>query len=301
MGGTGAAHGWRPHVVTDEAVAEAAPVAAFQALLDDGLPLLRAGDPLPPLWHWLALPIWPRSSALGADGHPRRGGFLPPIELPRRMFAGGEIILHAPIPIGSSVRRGAEVIGVEHKQGRSGALAVVTTRTRLHVGDTLCLEERQDLIYRSAPPRDPDVPPAQPAPPMPVEPVVPAAPLEKVAEHDGGGEWVLRTDPTLLMRFSAATANPHRIHYDWPYATGVEGYPGLVVQGPLMTLLLAEAARLSGLADVRSLTHRNVAPLFCGDPGRLYLAADPDAPGTHLAHLVSAETVRTSLSIATGS
>lgn len=282
---------WQPHVVTDEAVVEAGPIAAFQALVDDGMPALGVGDPLPPLWHWLALPAWSPSSQLGVDGHPRRGGFLPPIPLPRRMFAGGEVTVHAPIPIGSTVRREAEVTGVERKRGRSGELVLVTTRTRLHLDGALCLEERQDLIYRDAAPPESD---ARPVPPP--TPVEPAAPLARVAPD----EWDLHTDPVLLMRFSAATANAHRIHYDWPYATGVEGYPGLVVQGPLMTLLLAETARLAGIAGIRRLTHRNLAPLFCGDAAQLHLAEDPDAPGAHLAQLVSAETVRTRLSIVTG-
>lgn len=282
--------GWEPHAVLDEAVVKAAPLVAFQTLVDDGLPAVGTGDALPPLWHWLALPDWSPSSLLSVDGHPRRGDFLPPIELPRRMFAGGEVRLHAPIAIGATVRREAAVTGVEHKQGRSGELVVVTTRTRLFDGATLCLEERQDLIYRDAAPR-------ASTPPTPLPPASePAVPLHEIA----AGEWALHTDPTVLMRFSAATANAHRIHYDWPYATGVEGYPGLVVHGPLMTLLLAETARLAGLADIRRLTHRNLAPLFCGDPATLRLAEEPDRPGTHIAQLVSAETVRTSLSIATG-
>lgn len=280
---------WEPRTVVDEAVVETGPVLAFQALVDDGLPHVGAGDALPPLWHWLALPAWSPSSLLGVDGHPRRGTFLPPIELPRRMFAGGEVTLHAPIRIGSTVRREAEVTAVEHKHGRSGELVVVTTRTRLFDAATLCLEERQDLVYRDAAPRAA----TQAAPPPASEPAVPL-------HAAGAGEWNLHTDPTLLMRFSAATANAHRIHYDWPYATGAEGYPGLVVHGPLTTLLLAETARLAGLHDVRRLIHRNLAPLFCGDPATLRLTEDPDGPGTHIAQLVSAETVRTSLSIETG-
>ena len=285
---------WEPHTVVDEAVVDAGPLRAFQALVDDGLPEVASGDPLPPLWHWLALPAWSPSSMLGIDGHPRRGSFLPPIDLPRRMFAGGQVTLHAPIPIDATVRREAEVTGVEHKRGRSGELVVVRTRTRLFVASALCLEERQDLIYRDAPtsPAEASAPVVQLPPPT--EPAVPL-------RGTGAGEWVLHTDPTLLMRFSAATANAHRIHYDWPYATGVEGYPGLVVHGPLMSLLLAETARLSGLVDIRRLAHRNLAPLFCGEPATLCLAEDPDSPGTQIARLVSAETVRTSLSMATGS
>lgn len=269
---------WQPRPVTDTVVIEAGPVAAFQALLDDGLPEVGRGDRLPPLWHWLAVPTWSTSGTLGADGHPRRGSFLPPIDLPRRMFAGGEVRLHAPITIGSTLRREAEVTAVEHKSGRSGELVVVTTRTRLFDGSTLCLDERQDLIFRGAAERDPDAPPAS-AP----RSSVPGVPLRAVA----AGEWELHTDPSLLMRFSAATANAHRIHYDWPYATGVEGYPGLVVHGPLMTLALAETARLAAVDDVVTLTHRNLAPLFCGEPARLRLAADPSRPDTHLAELVS--------------
>lgn len=282
---------WEPHTVIDEAVVETVPLAAFQALVDDGLPILGAGDELPPLWHWLALPSWSPSSVLGTDGHPRRGSFLPPIELPRRMFAGGEVTLHAPIAIGSVVRREADVAGVEHKSGRSGDLVVVTTRTRLYHAATLCLEERQDLIFRGDAPRDP-------AAALPERPVAsePAVPLTQTAER----VWRLRTDPTLLMRFSAATANAHRIHYDWPYATGVEGYPGLVVHGPLMTLLLAETARLAPpRGRITRLAHRNRAPLFCGQDAELRLTADAEEPERLVAELVSADTVCTSLTLTT--
>lgn len=279
---------WEPHTVTDHAVIEAAPLAAFQALVDDDLPVLRTGDELPPLWHWLALPQWSPSSVLGVDGHPRRGTFLPPIELPRRMFAGGEVTLHAPITIGSVVRREAEVTEVEHKSGRSGEFVVVTTRTRLYADATLCLEERQDLVYRAHAPRDPAAPP--PEPPGTSQPAVP---LTQVSDR----VWRLHTDPTLLMRFSAATANAHRIHYDWPYATAVEGYPGLVVHGPLMTLLLAETARLAPPSGrIVSLAHRNRAPLFCGQEAELRLSSAADA-GRLTAELVSADTVHTTLTL----
>ncbi|MDP3889889.1 hypothetical protein [Nocardioides sp.] len=148
---------------------------------------------------------------------------------------------------------------MEHKHGRTGELVVVTTLTRLYDGATLCLTERQDLIYRGAASRPTDA-----APPL-ARTFSPDVPLHAAGE----GTWGLHTDPTLLMRFSAATANTHRIHYDWPYATGVEAYPGLVVHGPLMSLLLAEVARLSGVTDVASVKHRNLAPLFCGDPAQL--------------------------------
>ncbi|MGN9842583.1 FAS1-like dehydratase domain-containing protein [Nonomuraea sp. H19] len=250
---------WTPHTVTSTETVDPHPVAALSALFDDGTPALGPGDALPPLWHWLALARWPRSAALGADGHPKRGSFLPPVELPRRMFAGGEIVFHAPLTVGGTVRREACVESVTEKTGRSGRLVVVVVATRLYDDDRLAIEERQDLIYREAG--------AVAAADVPPEPAALAgAPFTRAGEWS----WNLATDPALLMRFSAATSNPHRIHYDWPYATRVEGYPGLVVHGPLMTLALAEVLRLeSHGAPVRSLRHRNRKPLFCGQAARL--------------------------------
>ncbi|MFD4401218.1 hypothetical protein ACFWPH_00500 [Nocardia sp. NPDC058499] len=260
--------GWEPHTVTTEEYLDPAPVAALQALLDTRGKPVGAGDPLPPLWHWVALPRWPESGSIGADGHPVRGGFLPPVELPRRMFAGGDVEFAGELTIGTTVRREARVVSVTPKTGRSGRLVVVVVEIRLFADSASpALVERQELIYR-----DPGSATAQPPAPAAVDPV--ATPLRRVRD----GEWELRTDPTLLMRFSAATANAHRIHYDWPYATGVEGYPGLVVHGPLMTLALAETIRLdrpdTGPARLR---HRNLAPLFCPGSARIGRHEDPDA------------------------
>ncbi len=249
--------------MTSVSTLDAGPVAALGALLDSGAPVPAAGDVLPPLWHWVALPRWPSSSIIGVDGHPRRGDFLPPVDLPRRMFAGGEVTFHGDLRVGAEIVRESEVVSVEEKEGRSGPLAIVTVDTRLVDAerDDLIVEERQDLIYRDAAPAPTSFPDPEPA--AAVEPAGP--PL--VAEDAG---WRFATDPTLLMRFSAATANPHRIHYDWPYATRIEGYPGLVVQGPLATLVLAEALRLTHPDGVvRRLRHRNTAPLFCGDPAQV--------------------------------
>ncbi|MBN6054079.1 hypothetical protein JYK22_19210, partial [Nonomuraea sp. RK-328] len=111
---------WEPHTVTTTETVDPGPVAALSALFDDGTPPVGPGDALPPLWHWLALARWPRSATLGADGHPARGTFLPPVELPRRMFAGGEVVLHAPLTVGSTVRRESSVESVAEKPGRSG-------------------------------------------------------------------------------------------------------------------------------------------------------------------------------------
>ncbi|MCD0451544.1 MaoC family dehydratase N-terminal domain-containing protein [Actinocorallia sp. API 0066] len=253
---------WEPHTVTSAELVDPSPVAALAALFDDGLPAPVPGDELPPLWHWVALPRWPVSSVVGLDGHPARGTFLPPVELPRRMFAGGAVAFHAPLRVGATITREASVESVTRKSGRSGELVVVVVRTRLLDGDVLCVEEHQDIIYREA-----GSPSATAAPVANAAALMPSgAPFQRA----DAWTWDLTTDPTLLMRFSAATANAHRIHYDWPYTTRVEGYPGLVVHGPLMTLALAEVLRLEGgPGRVTRFRHRNRAPLFCGQPARL--------------------------------
>jgi len=255
--------GWEPRTITSAETLDPAPVAALGALLDSGAPELTVGQVLPPLWHWVALPRWPNSSTLGVDGHPRRGDFLPPIDLPRRMFAGGEVALYGELRVGAPVVRESTVTSVEEKKGRSGRLAVVQVTTLLRDpqrGDIL-LEERQDLVYREAVPL-PDM--DQLSDSAEAASITPIAPLVREDGH-----WRFVTDPTLLMRFSAATANAHRIHYDWPYATRVEGYPGLVVHGPLSTLVLAEALRLAQPRSALRLRDRNRAPLFCGASARV--------------------------------
>lgn len=249
---------WTPHTVATEELIDPFPVAALAALFDDGLPAPRPGDELPPLWHWVALSRWPVSSELGPDGHPARGTFLPPVDLPRRMFAGGAVTIHRPPKVGDVIVRESVVESVTEKSGRSGRMVIVVVRTRLSgVDGEPHLDERQDLIYReSGAPATGTTAEARPA----------GAPFRRA----GDGTWDFATDPTLLMRFSAATANAHRIHYDWPYATRVEGYPGLVVHGPLMSLALAEILRLDPRPGrVFRLSHRNKAPLFCGEPAQL--------------------------------
>jgi 3-methylfumaryl-CoA hydratase len=261
---------WEPHTVVTEEYVDPAPVQALTAVFDSGAAVVKSGDPLPPLWHWAALARWPVSSSIGSDGHPARGEFLPPIELPRRMFAGGEVRWSGAITVGSTVRRRARVVSVTPKSGRTGELVVVVVEIELFTGGDRepAVVERQNLIYREAAAPGPAGAPA----PVAVEPV--GAPLRRRQAWD----WELRTDPTVLMRFSAATANAHRIHYDWPYATTVEGYPGLVVHGPLMTLALAETIRLESPARIPVvLRHRNLAPLFCPRPACIRREPGDDA------------------------
>lgn len=272
--------GWEPHAVTTAELVDPAPVTALAALFDNGLPAPRPGDDLPPLWHWVALPRWPVSSELGPDGHPVRGTFLPPIDLPRRMFAGGEVRVHRSPKVGETVTRRSIVDSVTEKSGRSGQLVIVVVRTVLSgVDGSPLVEERQDLIYREAGAVTSEAAPVEPA-------ELAGAPFRR--SEDG---WDFATDPTLLMRFSAATANAHRIHYDWPYATRVEGYPGLVVHGPLMSLALAEVLRLdSPGVRVTRLAHRNLAPLFCGQPAKLRTEPRPGGATLTLAHAAGPRT-----------
>lgn len=259
---------WQPHTVATIETIEPGPIATLASLFDDGLSTPGPGDPLPPLWHWVALSRWAASSELGVDGHPARGAFMPPIELPRRMFAGGSVQFGAPLIIGDQIRRESTVESVTEKQGRSGPLVIVVVRTVLYGPDgAVSVDERQNIVYRDA---------AQPDPVSPPDASEPAAmvPVDRAITPSSVGVWDFRTDPTLLMRFSAATSNAHRIHYDWPYATRIEGYPGLVVHGPLMTLALVQTYRLTGsLRPIAGLRHRNLAPLFCGQAAQLRATA----------------------------
>lgn len=266
---------WVARVVTTEEVVDVAPVRALSALFDDGLAVPLHGDPLPPLWHWAGLSRWTSSKELAGDGHSVRGTFLPPIDLPRRMFAGGEVEFHAPLTVGGTVRRESVVDSVIEKTGSTGKLVVVTVLTNLYSqNDVLAITERQNLIYRGA--GQPSITRTASTAAASVEPS--GRPLKRIDDWI----WEFATDPTLLMRFSAATSNAHRIHYDWPYATLVEGYPGLVVHGPLVTLALAETLRLQGLSDrVRMLRHRNSKPLFCAESARL-CRIDNDSDLIHL-------------------
>ncbi|WP_345496372.1 FAS1-like dehydratase domain-containing protein [Nocardia callitridis] len=224
---------------------------------------LRAGAPLPPLWHWIALARWAAPETLGPDGHPRLGtGIMPKVALPRRMFGGGSVTFHAPIPLGDNVTVTSRAAEPREREGRTGPLILVDVTVEVHdrTGELL-LEEVQNIVYTSARTESSTVEPAS-------EPLADnlIGSAETAADETRRN---LRTDPVRLARFSALTANSHRIHLDWPYATRAEGYPGLVVHGPLMAVALAEAARRDGVAPPRTLRHRGLAPLFCGEPAQL--------------------------------
>lgn len=219
------------------------PARFLQATLDRD-PQLQVGDVLPPLWHWLYFLEAARPRDLGRDSHPRRGGFLPPVALPRRMWAGGRFVFHAPLILGQVAQKRSTIADVVEKTGRSGPLCFVTVRHEISQGGTLALSEEHDIVYRA----DPDPAAAPPPPP---------APCAQTAAF--GRE--ITPDPTLLFRYSALTFNGHRIHYDADYARAVEGYPGLVFHGPLIATLLADLAVTEGGQGLRRFAFRGLAPI----------------------------------------
>jgi 3-methylfumaryl-CoA hydratase len=230
-----------------------------QLMLPDHEPL-AIGDPLPPLWHWVALPRWFDPMITGPDGHPQRPGPLRDVTAVRRMFAGGEVAFSdVRLLVGDEVFTSTEVTAVTRKTGRSGSfvLATFTTRIRNVAGEEL-VRERQDVVYMDPRPTSASDAPTGSAP-------IVGRPL--VSGPDG---VQLHTDPTVLMRFSALTANSHRIHYDLDYARDVEQLPGLLVHGPLINLALMHVAtsQFPG-APVRRVNHRNLGPLFCGQTSAL--------------------------------
>lgn len=214
------------------------------------------GTALPPLWHWLHfLPVF-KMSDTNYDGHAALGGFLPPVPLPRRMWAGSRLRFLAPMRIGQTLTKLSEVVSVSHKQGRTGDLVFVTVRHSLSDGDVLGIEEEHDIVYREAPRES--------------NPVVapPAAPDRSDFSRD------IHPDPVLLFRYSALTFNGHRIHYDQPFCITTEGYEGLVVHGPLLaTLLLDLMRREKPDATVTDFKFRAVSTVFDTAPFSVHGAA----------------------------
>ncbi len=242
-------------VVTEDDIT-AFPLTALAATLDRE----ESGDTVPPLWHWLYfLPIAPLSE-VGPDGHPKRGGFLPPVPLPRRMWAGGRLTFHAPLKVGEHAKRTSTIANIEDKTGRSGRLVFVTVQHAIEAGGELKLEEEHDIVYRDAPQEGARPPQAALAP--------------------EGETWrrTVDADAVMLFRYSALTFNGHRIHYDYPYVTEVEGYPGLIVHGPLIATLLVDLVRREQPnAVLQSFAFKALRPTFAGQP--FTVCGKPSADG----------------------
>ena len=247
----------RSETVVD--VATPTPVAALAATLDRDPVRPAVGTPLPALWHWLYFLPLHRQSEIGSDGHAKRGGFLPPVALPRRMWAGGRIEFLRPLRIGDTVRRDSEILKVDAKQGRSGNLVFVTVRHTVCTRGEPAVREEHDIAYRDASKPGESTPPGKPAP--------------------TGAKWQrsLVGDPVMLFRYSALIFNAHRIHYDLDYVREEEHYPGLIVHGPLQTTLLLDLCRRHESRPVKKLDYRALHPVFHTE--RFTVNGNPSADG----------------------
>ena len=251
---------WRPTPITtaDVISAQRAQELAATLDLDDEF---ADGDALPLPWQWVYFLDWPKTSELGTDGHPLNGHFLPPIPHRRRMFAGGRATVTAPLVVGEPAVRRSELAAATVKTGRSGELLFVTVRHEYRQDDALRLVEEQDLVYRSD--------------------TGTSTPYSRVAEPLGqqSTPWAAQPgpNPALLFRFSALTGNSHRIHYDEVYTTGTEGYPGLVVHGPLLAVYMAELVRAHNAGrGIQGFEFRLNRPVFVGDQFRVQGTARAD-------------------------
>ncbi len=220
------------------------PMQALAVTLDQTDPPPMNGDPVPPCWQWLYFLPLQAMAGVGPDGHPQRGGFLPPVPLPRRMWAGSRMAFHHALRVGNAICRTSRITSVVSKQGRSGELVFVQVRHEITDALGIAITEDQDIVYRGMP---------QPG----------DAPKPRAARTDEQFSRRVVADSVLLFRYSALTFNSHRIHYDRPYAMNEEGYPGLVVHGPLIaTLLLDQLHRRHPGRVVNTFEFKAVSPLF---------------------------------------
>ncbi len=266
---TGSLQNWIGRTETLSEVISPGPARALAVTLDQDPSVFDSGTPLPPLWHWVCFPPLVPTAKLGPDGHPQRGDFLPPVSLERRMWAGGRVDFRGGLLIGERAIRTSEIVNVTEKESRAGRMVFITVAHRITADRGPALEEEQNIVYVAL---------NRPAPAQPE-----AVDAETATWHEPA-----TISPALLFRFSAVTFNAHRIHYDRPYATEVEGYPGLVVHGPLQAVLLMESARRQCPGRWPSqFTFRGIRPLYDFDRVRLLGRARPD--GGHDLYAVNAE------------
>jgi 3-methylfumaryl-CoA hydratase len=252
----------RSNEVSDTVTAQL--VKGLRATLFQEIGEPRTGDVAPFTTHWcLGQAVYPMSE-LGPDGHPTRGGFLPPVPLPRRMWAGGELEFLDTLRVGDIAKRTSRISDVTMKTGSTGALCFVSVAHEVTTPRGVAIRERQDIVYRDVS-TAPQAAPAKAPPPPPV------------ARH----REIHVSDPVLLFRYSALTFNGHRIHYDRDYVTKVEGYPGLIFHGPMQAAFLVEfAAELHGGAAPKKFVYRGLQPLFA--PGEFSVNANETAAGMEL-------------------
>jgi 3-methylfumaryl-CoA hydratase len=235
---------WINRTESTHDVASVVPLKALSATLDrdDAIDL---GSEISPCWHWLYFLPLHKQSEIGADGHAKRGGFLPPVPLPRRMWAGSRIEFHAPVRAGQAISRNSKILDVRLKEGRTGPLVFVNVEHQIRAEGQLAITEQHDIVYR-------DMPAPNEAPPEGV-----LAPTNATWTRE------IHPDDVLLFRYSALTFNGHRIHYDRRYVTQVEGYPGLIVHGPLIATLLLDLLRRSmPNAQVKTFAFKAMKPIF---------------------------------------
>jgi len=235
---------WLGRSETNSAIIDARQAEMMAATFD--MTILEVGDPLPPCWHWAWFNAAKPHSELGRDGHPKRGGnaLLPPISLPRRMWAGGSLNFQKSILVGKTITKKSTIEKISEKNGKSGTLFIVTILHELFDEDTLCISEQQNLVFREDP--KPNAPKA----------IAPAPPKNAEISRE------IMPDPVTMFRYSALTFNGHRIHYDVDYARDVEGYEGLVFHAPLTATLLLGLAREIAGKEIRNFNYRATAPLF---------------------------------------
>ncbi|QRX83495.1 MaoC family dehydratase N-terminal domain-containing protein [Glaciimonas sp. PAMC28666] len=254
---------WVGKTETHHDVINASAASALAATLDHQQSTLAAPNgpkALRPLWHWIYFWAVCGQSDVGSDGHPQRGGFLPPVPLPRRMWAGGRLTFSGPLPIGAAASRTSQIMSVTEKSGKSGSLAFVTVKHEIAVDGIVAITEEHDIVYRAL---------AEPGA---------IAPPPKLAPSEALWTRTVHPDPVLLFRYSALTFNGHRIHYDRSYVTEVEGYPGLIVHGPLIATLLVDLL-LEHMpeAQLATFNFRAIGPLF--DIASFDICGQPDADG----------------------
>lgn len=264
---------WSPEPVVEADDLDPAQATRLAATLDLG-DTFSAGGELPLPWQWIFFPDWPATAALGADGHPADGHFLPPIPDRRRMFAGSTMSVSQPLRLGEPTQKRSSLLNVVEKHGRTGDMLFVTVRSEYCQDGDIRLTEDQNLVYRS------DSGSSRPF----TREIAELGPTDR--------PWTAEPIPTaaLLFRYSALTSNAHRIHYDRPYVTGVEGYPDLVVHGPLLATYLAELARTHNHGvSLRHFDFRLRRPLFLGD--RFRVEGHPEGDGADLRVVSGADTV----------